>query len=122
MFQKDRIDYRHCKGDSMQPYAPYRPRMSQPIIAAPTPAVVAPSVVAPTVSTPMTESLLWTALAAGASWAAIQTALRKDTKTVAKIAGWAGGVAAGLVALTGLTGVLAPTAARELPVRWYWAG
>ena len=98
---------------------PYRPRMAQTIVAPAAPVVTSPAPAVP-VPTTMTESLVWTALAAGASYAAIQTAMRKDTKPAAKVAGWAGGVAAGLLALTGLTGILAPTAARSLPVRWYW--
>jgi hypothetical protein len=93
----------------------YHPRMSQAIVA---PAVV-PSSAGP-MGAPVPEGLFWTALAAGASWAAIQTGMRKSEKTFTRVAGWSGGVAAGLAALIGLAGVLAPSAARTFPVRWYW--
>lgn len=75
--------------------------------------------VEPTIApTNTAESLFWTALSAAASYAAIRTGIRESG--FARIAGWAGGIAAGLAALVGLTGVVAPTAARTLPVRWYW--
>lgn len=96
----------------------FRPALRQaivtPVAPVTTPALTVPS--AP--SAPLIESLFWTALASAAAWASIRTGMREQG--FAKAAGWAGGVAAGLVALTGLAGILAPTAARALPVRWYF--
>lgn len=98
---------------------PYRPQISQAIVTPVAPTVVTPSVVS--AGAPVPEGLFWTALAGAAAWAAIRTGLREKESTVVRAAGWAGGVAAGLAALVGLTGVLSPAAARTLPVRWYWA-
>jgi hypothetical protein len=92
--------------------------MAQAVVAPA--AVVSPSVVAASPSgIAFPEGILWTALATAASYAAIQTGIR--TKGFNSVVGWAGGVAAGLGALVGLAGILAPSAARSLPVRWYWA-
>lgn len=98
--------------------ATWRPGMAQGVL---TPAaVVSPPVVAASpAGVAFPEGILWTALAAAASYAAIQTGMR--TKGFNSVLGWAGGVAAGLGALVGVTGLLAPNAARSLPVRWYWA-
>lgn len=105
-------------------YAPptwRHPRMAQAIIA-PAPVVAAPSVAPTTPSAlagaPVPEGLFWTALAAAASYAALRTGMRETGFT--SIVGWTGGVAAGLAAILGLTGIVAPTAARNFPVRWYW--
>lgn len=70
------------------------------------------------VSIPAAESLIWTALSAAAAYGAIRTGIRETGFN--RVAGYAGGIAAGLAALVGLTGILAPSAARTLPVRWYW--
>jgi hypothetical protein len=91
----------------------YHPRLSQVVVPAASPAVVS----TPT-GAPLPEGLLWTALAAAASWAAIETA--KNSKGFKQVAAWAGGIAAGLAALTGITGILAPNVARGLPIRWYY--
>lgn len=103
----------------MYDYRPlaYRPRFGQAVVTT-APAVVAPAPVASPTIVP--EGLLWTALASAASWAAIRTGLRAKESTLVRVAGWGGGVAAGLVALAGVAGLLAPSAARTLPVRWYW--
>lgn len=98
---------------------PYRPQMAQAVVLPSSP--VSPAVVSPAASTSIVpEGLLWTALAGGAAWAAIRTGLRSKESTLVRVAGWGGGVAAGLVALSGLVSALAPSAARNLPVRWYW--
>lgn len=98
----------------MVPYQPpaFRPRMAQVVVPAVTPVVSTPSGVA------FPEGLFWTALAGAASVAGISTGMRE--KGLLSVIGWAGGIAAGLAALTGLTGVVAPTAARSLPLRWYF--
>jgi hypothetical protein len=62
--------------------------------------------------------MFWTSLAGAAAWAAIETGRR--TTGVKSVAAWAGGIAAGLAALTGLAGVLAPSVSRSLPIRWYF--
>lgn len=95
----------------------YRPRMAQ--IVGPGDAPLGPLVTtAPAAGPSLPEGLLWTALAGAASWAAIQTG--RNTKGFKSVAAWAGGVAAGLAALTGLAGVVAPKAARGFPIRWYF--
>ena len=91
----------------------YRPRIAQAVIA-PAPVVTAPS---PTAGAPVPEGLFWTAVAAAASYAGILTATRE--KGWKSAAGWVGGVAAGLAAVAGLAGVVAPTYTR-FPIRWYW--
>lgn len=93
----------------------YRPRLSQVVV----PAAVETAAVVPAAGAPFPEGLLWTALAAAASWASIQTA--QNTKGFKQVAAWAGGIAAGLAALTGLAGVVAPNVARGLPIRWYYS-
>lgn len=95
----------------------YRQQAWKPNLAQVTPVLPAPGTMAPS-GAPVPEGLLWTALAAAASYAAIQTGMR--TKGFNSVLGWAGGIAAGLGALVGLTGVVAPSTARNLPVRWYW--
>lgn len=100
-----------------RPVFPHQ-HLSQPVITS-APVVAAPSPAASAVSgAPVPEGLLWTALAAAAAWASIRTGMRE--KGFPSYAGYAGGVAAGLGALLGLAGVVAPSAARSLPVRWYW--
>lgn len=79
--------------------------------------VISPAVVSTGGSSTPIEGLLWTALAGAASYAAIQTGMR--TKGFNSVVGWTGGIAAGLAAVIGLAGVVAPSAARMLPVRWY---
>jgi hypothetical protein len=108
------------KGEKMIQYKQaWRPHMGQAVVTPVTPVVAASAPAsAPLAGAPVPEGLFWTAVAAAASWASIQTAL--DKKGVASIAGWVGGVGAGLAALAGLTGILAPSAARTLPIRWYW--
>lgn len=96
---------------------PYAPRMSQAVVAPAAPVLPAPSAIAPS-GAPVPEGILWTALAGAAAYTAIQTGMR--TKGFNSVLGWAGGIAAGLGALVGLTGILAPSAARTLPFRWYW--
>lgn len=93
----------------MMAYRPPAPRMSQ---------AVAPAVVPVTTTEAFPESILWTGLAAAAAYAGIRTGMRE--KGLGSVAGWAGGVAAGLAALVGLTGILAPSTARTLPLRWYF--
>lgn len=93
----------------------YHPRMAQ--VVAPAVTTVAP-INGVTAGMPIPEGILWTAVSAAAAWAAIRTGMRE--KGLPSVAGWAGGVAAGLAALLGLTGVLAPSAARTFPFRWYW--
>lgn len=92
----------------------YRPRLSQ--------AVVVPASAAPVVSTSsgpaFPEGIFWTAIAGAAAWAAIDTARR--TQGWKSAAAWAGGIGAGLAALTGLTGILVPSVSRNLPIRWYF--
>lgn len=97
----------------------YRPRLSQ--------AVVVPAVgpAAPIVAVPdagmnvgFPEGIFWTAVAGAAAWAAITTA--RQTTGFKSVAAWAGGIGAGLAALTGLTGILAPSVSRTLPIRWYF--
>ena len=96
--------------------AQYRPRLAQAVVV---PAAVEPTSIVPTPSgSPFPEGLLWTALAAAASWASIQTA--QNTTGFKQVAAWAGGIAAGLAALTGITGLVAPSVARGLPLRWYY--
>jgi hypothetical protein len=91
----------------------YRPHIAQAIVA-PGPVVTTP---APSSGMPAPEGLVWTAVAAAASYAGILTATRE--KGWKSAAGWVGGVAAGLAALAGLVGVVAPTY-NKFPVRWYW--
>jgi hypothetical protein len=98
---------------SYQPPA-YRPRLSQGVIVP----AAAPVVTSPVVGPSFPEGLFWTALAGAAAWAAITTA--RQTTGFKSVAAWAGGIAAGLAALTGLTGVLAPNVSRNLPIRWYF--
>ncbi len=100
-----------------RPIPYHQQRLAQAIVA-PAPVVTAPASVAASTGAPVPEGLLWTALAGAAAWGSIRTGMRE--KGFVQIAGYAGGVAAGLAALLGLTGVLAPSAARTLPVRWYW--
>jgi hypothetical protein len=92
----------------------YRPRLSQ--------AVIVPAAATPVVSTPVApgfpEGIFWTAIAGAAAWAAISTA--RQTTGFKSVAAWAGGIGAGLAALTGLTGILAPSVSRSLPLRWYF--
>jgi hypothetical protein len=94
----------------------YHPRLAQGVIV---PTAVQPTSIVPTqTGSPLPEGLLWTALAAAASWASIQTA--QNTTGFKQVAAWAGGIAAGLAALTGIAGVIAPNVARGLPLRWYY--
>lgn len=100
--------------------AHYYPRMAQAIVA-PGPIVTTPAP-APassvTAGAPVPEGLFWTAVAGTAAYAGILTATRE--KGWKSAAGWVGGVAAGLAALAGLAGVVAPKYASSFPVRWYW--
>ena len=97
--------------------APY-PRMAQAIVA-PGPIVTTPAPAASvTAGAPVPEGLFWTAVAGTAAYAGILTATRE--KGWKSAAGWVGGVAAGLAALAGLAGVVAPKYASTFPVRWYW--
>lgn len=97
----------------------WQPNMGQAVV---TPVTAAPVVTTPpgTVvpGTPVPEGLLWTAVAGAAAYAGIHTGLKE--KGLVKYVGWVGGVGAGLAALAGLTSVLAPGAARQLPIRWYF--
>jgi len=101
------------------PQQQYR-RMAQVAVPVTAPVVAAPPASVVPAGAPVPEGLFWTALAGAASYAAIQTATRKGESTWVRAAGWAGGVAAGLAALTGLAGVVAPSYAKSFPVRWYW--
>lgn len=98
--------------------AAYAPRLAQAAIL-PSANAISPPVVSTGSGAPVPEGILWTALAGAAAYAAIQTGMR--TKGFNSVLGWAGGIAAGLGALVGLTGILAPSAARTFPVRWYWS-
>ena len=106
----------------MYSYAPPR-RLAQVVVPA-APAVAAPVVAPPSPSplagAPVPEGLFWTALAGAAAWGAIRTGVRPKESTFMRAVGWGGGIAAGLAALVGLTGILSPATARTLPVRWYW--
>ena len=93
----------------------WQPNMGQAVLT-PGPAVSTPGTIVP--GTPVPEGLFWTAVAGAAAWAGIYTGLQ--AKGVVKYAGWVGGIGAGLAALAGLTTVLAPNAARQLPIRWYF--
>jgi len=92
----------------------YRPRIAQAVIA---PAPVVTTAPAAPAGAPVPEGLFWTGVAAAASYAGILTATRE--KGWKSAAGWVGGVAAGLAAVAGLVGVVAPSYNR-FPVRWYW--
>lgn len=97
----------------------WQPSMAQAIVS---PGIVtsgpAPSS-SPVSGAPVPEGLFWTAVAGAAAYAGIYTGM-KEKGGVVKWAGWIGGVGAGLAALAGLTSVLAPSAARQLPIRWYF--
>lgn len=69
-----------------------------------------------TVGSPV-QGLLWTTVASAAAYAAIRTAMRE--KGFASIAGYVGGIGAGLAALMGLIGIVSPATAQTIPVRWY---
>lgn len=99
---------------AFQPPA-YRPTYLGQVVVPPAPVVETPKTVPVTVP----EGIVWTALAAAAAYASIYTATHSK-EGLLKVAGWAGGIAAGLAALTGATGLLAPTVARTFPIRWYW--
>lgn len=94
----------------------YRPRLSQSVIV---PAVgpAAPVVSVPDTGIGFPQGIFWTAVASAAAWASIDTARRTDGWKSA--AAWAGGIGAGLAALTGLAGILVPSVSRTLPLRWY---
>ena len=77
----------------------YRPRLSQAVVV-PAVAPAAPVVSVPDAGVPFPEGIFWTAIAGAAAWA--------------------GGIGAGLAALTGLTGILVPSVSRSLPLRWYF--
>lgn len=98
----------------------YRPPQYHPGLAQVVVPAAAPAVVSTTAGTPFPQGLLWTALAAAAAWAAIETARDPRTKGFKQVAAWAGGVAAALAALTGITSVVAPSVAPTLPFRWYY--
>jgi uncharacterized membrane protein YjjB (DUF3815 family) len=91
----------------------YHPRLAQVVVPAAAPVVSA----GPTGSA-FPEGLLWTALAAAAAWASYQTT--QNTTGFKQVAAWAGTLAAGLAAVTGITGLVAPSVARGLPLRWYY--
>lgn len=95
----------------------YRPRLSQAVVL-PTPIADAAVVAAPSTGMGFPEGIFWTAIAGAAAWAAIDTARR--TQGWKSAAAWAGGIGAGLAALTGLTGILVPNVSRNLPIRWYF--
>ena len=102
----------------------YAPRLAQavvgPAVVAPAPVVTSP-VASATEGAPVPTGLFWTAVAGAAAWASIATATNPRSSTLLKVAGWVGGVGAGLGALLGLTGVVAPSTARTFPAfRWYW--
>ena len=104
-------------------YAPaFRPIAFQPPAYRPPSLGQGPAVITTeqpkTVPVAMPEGLVWTAAAAAAAYAGIYMGLKEHG--VKSVVGWVGGIAAGLAALTGLTGVLAPTVARTFPIRWYW--
>lgn len=114
----------------MLPFSPVpiQPPMFRSVMRSPAyrpPALGQVPVVAPVAAAPATmpvafpEGIIWTGLAAAASYAAIRTGMKE--KGLVSAAGWAGGIAAGLAALIGLTGILAPNVARGFPVRWYFA-
>src|SRR6185436_6298069 len=90
-------------------YAPtFRPVAFQPPAYRPARLAQAVPILAdePVIQPPLVpEGIIWTSLAAAASYASIYTATHTD-KGFLKVAGWAGGVAAGLAALIGLTGIL----------------
>jgi len=99
--------------------APLRPPAWRPPAGLARPVVMAQDVVTtPVAPVAIPEGLIWTALAGAAAYAGIRTGMRESG--LASVAGWAGGIAAGLAALIGLTGILAPTAARGFPIRWYF--
>lgn len=100
----------------------WQPNMGQAVVTPVTPVTTpvvttAPGTVVP--GTPVPEGLFWTAVAGAAAYAGIYTGI-KEKKGFVKYVGWVGGVGAGLAALAGLTSVLAPSAARQLPIRWYF--
>lgn len=95
----------------------YRPRLSQAVVV-PAVAPAAPVVTVPDAGVGFPEGIFWTAIAGAAAWAAIDTARR--TTGFKSVAAWAGGIGAGLAALTGLTGILVPNVSRNLPIRWYF--
>jgi len=95
----------------------YRPRLSQAVVV-PAVAPAAPVVSVPDAGVPFPEGIFWTAIAGAAAWASIATAQRQTGWKSA--AAWAGGIGAGLAALTGLTGILVPSVSRSLPLRWYF--
>ena len=103
----------------MNAYRPaaYRPTQYRAPFMAQVPAVVQTAPVPATAPMAIPEGLLWTSLAAAAAYAGIRTGMKE--KGFLSVVGWAGGIAAGLAALTGLTGVIAPTVARGFPIRWY---
>jgi len=93
----------------------YRPHIAQAVVA-PAPVVTTPAAPAG-IGAP--EGIVWTAVAAAAAYAGIKTGMRGNESNFTRAAGWVGGVAAGLAALAGLVGVVAPSYNR-FPVRWYW--
>lgn len=101
----------------MYPYAPpiRPPRMAQTLVSTSPGVISTPG--APE-SGPSLQGLLWTSLAAAASYAAIRTGIRE--KGFTRVVGWSGGVAAGLAGLVGLVGLISPSTTRTLPVRWWY--